>query len=105
MDVATLRFNPDRTVTGTWACNSVGPGKLKWLSIPGLMHGTLATDGASEGIITSVGCGNARAMTISNRFWLQMETARKWSIDHQGLSVSFADGSSARLVSAERNGS
>lgn len=98
MDVATLRFNPDHTVTGTWACNSVGPGKLKWASIPEQMHGKLATDGAGAGIITVVGCGNARIVAVANRFWLRMETVREWFIDHRGLSVRFADGSSARFV-------
>ncbi|MGY2733813.1 hypothetical protein [Sphingomonas sp. UYP23] len=98
MEVATLRFNPDHTVTGSWACNSVGPGKLKWASIPGQMHGKLATAGASAGIITVVGCGNARIVAIANRFWLRIDTAREWSIDHRGLSVRFADGSSARFV-------
>lgn len=98
MEVATLRFNSDHTVTGTWACNSIGPGKLKWENISGQMHGKLATDGASAGIITVVGCDNARVVAIANRFWRRMETAREWSIDHKGLSVRFADGSSARFV-------
>ncbi|WP_457355795.1 META domain-containing protein [Sphingomonas sp. UYP23] len=98
LEIATLRFNPDHTVTGTWACNSVGPGKLTWTSIPGQTHGKLATGGASAGIITAVGCGNVRAMDLASRFWLQMETAHKWSIDHRGLSIRFADGSSARFL-------
>lgn len=105
VEVATLRFNSDHTVTGTWACNSVGPGKFKWATIPGQMHGKLATDGTGAGIITVVGCGNARVVAIANRFWRRMETAREWSVDHRGLTVRFSDESSARFVREEPKGS
>ena len=95
---ATLRLNPDRTVTGTWACNDVGPGKLRWAGASGGSRGTIDADGTGPGIVTVVGCGDASAVATADRFWRLMDTARAWSVDRGGLSITFADGSGAHLV-------
>ncbi len=95
---ATLRFNPDRTVTGTSACNDVGPGKLQWASAPGKLRGTVNADGTGAGIVTVVGCGDTSAVVTADRFWRLMDTARTWSVDRGSLSINFADGSGAYLV-------
>ena len=95
---ATLQLGSDHAVTGTWACNDVGPGKLRWTGEPGDTHGTINAEGTGAGIITTAGCGETSAVERADRFWRLMDTARTWSLDHGGLSITFADRSEAYLV-------
>lgn len=68
---ATLRFEPNGKITGTWGRNDVGPGQLQWTATPGGNGGTIDAEGATSGIITTVGCPNA----VADRFWRAMPTA------------------------------
>lgn len=96
--IATLRLGPDGAVTGTLACNTVGPSKLRWTRLPRGSRGTIDADGTGAGIVTTVGCGNTSAVRLAGRFWQLMDTAESWSLQHGGLRVIFADATDAYLV-------
>jgi len=99
---ATLHFARDGYVSGTWSCNSVSQGDLRWTGVPGEPFGGLNRDGKYTSIITAAGCGNTRAELMATRFWGLMLSARTWTIvqERHGshLRIDFVDGTSARLV-------
>jgi|SRR5436305_1229348 hypothetical protein len=100
--IATLRLDYDGAVTGTLACNTLGPSKLRWTRLPPGSHGTIDTGGAGAGIITTAKCGNTSAVRTADRFWQLMNTAKTWSLEHGGLRVTFADNTDAYLVLTSR---
>lgn len=97
-NAATLRLNPDRTVSGTVACNDTSSAQLQWRGMPGDKRGSFDMLGRGPGITTTVLCGDRKAVAIGNRFWSLIETARAWSVDRGDLVIEFADGSEAHLI-------
>lgn len=97
-NVVTLKLNPDRSISGTAACNSTSSAKLRWLGEPGATHGVFDRLGQGAGISTTALCRDRDAVAIAVRFWDSMETARAWFIDGRNLVIEFADGSQANLV-------
>lgn len=47
---------------------------------------------------TMIGCLDAPAVIVGDRFWTLMKKARSWSIDNDVLTIYFADGSEAELT-------
>ena len=102
--IATLRLGSDHRVTGTSACNDVGPGKLQWTGETGDARGTINAEGTGSSIITAVGCGDKLAVERADRFWRLMGSAQTWSLDRGRLSITFADKSRAYLVPVKQEG-
>jgi heat shock protein HslJ len=96
--VATLRFAPGETVSGTIMCNFISSTKLRWTQDGGSARGGFDQMGSDAGIVTTVGCPRRPGSAVADRFWRNLETARAWSITDTHLIIAFGDGSEARLV-------
>ncbi len=100
--IATIRMNPDHTVSGTAVCNSTSSAKLRWNVTDQGRQGTFNRLGSGAGITTTVGCNDPAAYATAGRFWTLMEAARSWSIHHDQLTIVFEDASEARLALLKR---
>jgi hypothetical protein len=99
--VATLRFAPGETVSGTIMCNFISTTKLRWTQDGGSTRGGFDQLGNDAGIVTTVGCLRRPGSAMADRFWRNVETARAWSMTGKRLVIEFGDGSEARLVALE----
>lgn len=99
---ATIRFNPDRTISGTAACNGVSSGKLRWNNAEGETRGTFNQAGHGDAIMTTAGCRDPEASVVAGKFWSLLEEARTWRIQEDRLTITFDDGSEALLVRLSR---
>ena len=100
LESATFSFLEDGGVAGMSACNRVGGEELSWTATRSGRDGTFNRDPLGAMITTAVGCGDDAAMQVGDDFWSRMSKARGWSTSGQSLSISFSDGSTARLVRA-----
>lgn len=98
LEPATLSFMKDGGVTGSSACNRAGGEELTWTATRSGREGTFSRNPLAPMITTAVGCGDDAAMQLGNDFWSRMSHARVWSARGGSLSISFSDGSTARLV-------
>lgn len=101
--VATLRFVPGETVSGTIMCNSITSTKLRWTQDGGSTRGGFDQLANDAGIVTTAGCPRRPGSAMADRFWKNLETARAWSMTGTLLVIEFGDGSEARLVALERS--
>jgi META domain len=101
--VATLRFAPGESVSGTMMCNSISSTRLRWTQDGGSTRGGFDQLGGNSGIITTAGCPRRPGSAMADRFWRKLETVRAWSMTGSHLVINFDDGSEAQLVALENS--
>jgi heat shock protein HslJ len=101
--VATLRFAPGETLSGTIMCNGISSTKVRWTQDGGSTRGGFDQLGTDAGIVTTAGCPRRSGSAMADRFWRNLETARAWSMTGKRLVIEFGDGSKARLVAFEKS--
>ena len=97
-EAATLRFLANNRIVGTAACNDVGGDEVTWSADLSGAKGAFARNQAVATITTTVGCANASSMKTGSRFWTRMSDAHDWSLRGKTLTIRFADGATALLL-------
>ncbi|MBI0476721.1 META domain-containing protein [Sphingomonas sp. MA1305] len=97
-DAAHLVFGPDRQIGGSAGCSSFGGNRIRWSTDRTGTRGTLTVDPKGSMFWTTIRCDDSPADRDGTLFWDKMRRPRSWAASAGRLTITFADGSTARLV-------
>ena len=101
-DAARFIFGPDHQIGGSAGCSSFAGDRIRWSIDPAGMRGTLTFDPNRAMYWTTIQCGDSPAQRDGMLFWEKMRRARSWAASPTRLTITFADGSIARLTPEPR---